>query len=305
MITGAARAEAALLVIDAAEGVQENSRRHGYMMSMLGIRQLAVVVNKMDLVGWDRGGLRPDRPGVRRVPRPGRHQAGLPSSRSRRAAATTSPPARTSCPGTRAPTVLDALDAVPERAARRWIGRSGCRSRTSTSSPSRATTAASSPGTIDSGAVQRRRHGDLLSLGQEEPGEDRRGLQPRQRRPKAEAGWAVGFTLQEQIYITRGELATRGSGSPGPQVTTRLRVSLFWLGKDADGEAEGVPPQARHGAGDLRGSRRSTGSWTPRRSAPPSSGTRSSATMWPSACSSSTAPSPATSPRTSRPPAAS
>ncbi|HUR05452.1 MAG TPA: GTP-binding protein, partial [Nonomuraea sp.] len=55
MITGAARAEAALLVIDAAEGVQENSRRHGYMVSMLGVRQLAVVVNKMDLVGWDRG----------------------------------------------------------------------------------------------------------------------------------------------------------------------------------------------------------------------------------------------------------
>src|SRR5690349_10691298 len=53
MITGAARAEAALLVIDAAEGVQENSRRHGYMMSLLGIRQLAVLVNKMDLVDWD------------------------------------------------------------------------------------------------------------------------------------------------------------------------------------------------------------------------------------------------------------
>src|SRR5580765_5804124 len=53
MITGAARAQAALLVIDAREGVQENSRRHGYMMSMLGIEQLAVLVNKMDLVGFD------------------------------------------------------------------------------------------------------------------------------------------------------------------------------------------------------------------------------------------------------------
>ena len=50
MVTGAARAEAALLVIDAREGVQDNSRRHGYLLSMLGIRQLAVVVNKMDLV---------------------------------------------------------------------------------------------------------------------------------------------------------------------------------------------------------------------------------------------------------------
>src|SRR2546427_7245898 len=52
LVTGASRAEAALLVIDADEGVQENSRRHGYMMSMLGIRQVAVLVNKMDLVGY-------------------------------------------------------------------------------------------------------------------------------------------------------------------------------------------------------------------------------------------------------------
>jgi bifunctional enzyme CysN/CysC len=52
MVTGASRAEAALLVIDAKEGVQENSRRHGYMMSMLGIKQIAVVVNKMDLVDY-------------------------------------------------------------------------------------------------------------------------------------------------------------------------------------------------------------------------------------------------------------
>ena len=55
MISGAARAEAGLLIIDANEGVQENSRRHGYMMSMLGIRQLAVCVNKMDLVEYDQG----------------------------------------------------------------------------------------------------------------------------------------------------------------------------------------------------------------------------------------------------------
>ena len=53
MVTGAARAEAALLVIDASEGVRENSRRHGYMLSMLGIKQIAVVVNKMDLVDYD------------------------------------------------------------------------------------------------------------------------------------------------------------------------------------------------------------------------------------------------------------
>ena len=49
MITGAANAEAALLLIDAHEGVQENSRRHGYLLNLLGIRQIAVLVNKMDL----------------------------------------------------------------------------------------------------------------------------------------------------------------------------------------------------------------------------------------------------------------
>ena len=53
MVTGASHAEAAILVIDAAEGVQENSRRHGYMLWMLGIKKIVVLVNKMDLVGYD------------------------------------------------------------------------------------------------------------------------------------------------------------------------------------------------------------------------------------------------------------
>ena len=52
MVTGASMAEAALLVIDADEGVMENSRRHGYMLSMLGIKQVAVLVNKMYLVKY-------------------------------------------------------------------------------------------------------------------------------------------------------------------------------------------------------------------------------------------------------------
>lgn len=53
MVTGASRAEAALMVIDASRGVEENTRRHGYFLQMLGIRQTAVLVNKMDLVGYE------------------------------------------------------------------------------------------------------------------------------------------------------------------------------------------------------------------------------------------------------------
>jgi bifunctional enzyme CysN/CysC len=49
MITGAANAEAALLLIDANEGIREQSRRHGFLLNLLGIRQIAVLVNKMDL----------------------------------------------------------------------------------------------------------------------------------------------------------------------------------------------------------------------------------------------------------------
>lgn len=53
MISGAARAEAALLLIDAHEGIRENSKRHGYVMRFLGIKNVAVCVNKMDLVNYD------------------------------------------------------------------------------------------------------------------------------------------------------------------------------------------------------------------------------------------------------------
>lgn len=54
MITGAAQSDAALLIIDAGEGVREQSRRHGYLLHLLGIRQIAVAVNKMDLIAYDK-----------------------------------------------------------------------------------------------------------------------------------------------------------------------------------------------------------------------------------------------------------
>ncbi len=53
MCTGAAKADAALVVIDAKEGIQENSKRHGYLLSMLGIKQISILVNKIDLVNYD------------------------------------------------------------------------------------------------------------------------------------------------------------------------------------------------------------------------------------------------------------
>jgi bifunctional enzyme CysN/CysC len=52
MITGAANADAAVLVIAANEGVREQSRRHAYLLSLLGIKRVIVAVNKMDLADY-------------------------------------------------------------------------------------------------------------------------------------------------------------------------------------------------------------------------------------------------------------
>ena len=53
MITGASQAEAAVLIVDAVEGVKEQTKRHAYILSMLGLDQVIVAVNKMDLVHYD------------------------------------------------------------------------------------------------------------------------------------------------------------------------------------------------------------------------------------------------------------
>ncbi|MFH0797517.1 MAG: GTP-binding protein [Candidatus Omnitrophota bacterium] len=52
MITGASQAEAALLIVDVEGGVQEQTKRHAYLLSLLGITRMIVLLNKMDLVGF-------------------------------------------------------------------------------------------------------------------------------------------------------------------------------------------------------------------------------------------------------------
>src|SRR5580698_8742694 len=52
MITGASQADAALLIIDVMEGVRDQTRRHAYLLHLMGIHQVAVVINKMDRVDF-------------------------------------------------------------------------------------------------------------------------------------------------------------------------------------------------------------------------------------------------------------
>jgi len=228
MITGASRAEAALLVIDAAEGVQENSRRHGYMVSLLGLRQLAVVVNKMDLVKWDRAvydrivreyGAFLDQVGIKPsafIPVSGRSGDNI-ADRS------------ANLSWYNGPTVLDALDAFhtePPPVARSFRMPVQDVYKFTKQGDDRRIVA----GTIDSGAVA---VGDTVVFYPSGKKSRVKTIEAfnRPAQSRAVAGSQVGFTLQEQIYITRGELAAL-EREPRPQVTTRLRVSLFWLGKD-------------------------------------------------------------------------
>jgi bifunctional enzyme CysN/CysC len=228
MITGAARAEAALLVIDAAEGVKENSRRHGYMVSLLGIRQLSVVVNKMDLVGWDRGvydrivkeyGSFLDQVGIQPasfIPVSARGGDNI-AERS------------ASLSWYQGPTVLEALDAFhtePPPVERPFRMPVQDVYKFTKQGDDRRIIA----GTIESGAVN---VGDEVIFYPSGKKSRVKTIEAFNRPPqtRAVAGTAVGFTLQEQIYITRGEVATLEL-QPRPQVTTRLRVSLFWLGKE-------------------------------------------------------------------------
>jgi bifunctional enzyme CysN/CysC len=228
MVTGAARAEAGLLVIDAQEGVQENSRRHGYMMSMLGIRQIAVVVNKMDLVGYDRQvfddivteyaaflqqiDIRP----TYFLPVSGREGDNV-------AYAGTHMPWYEGC------SVLQALDdfqapLLPVDGAFRMEVQ-GVYKFTQHGDDRRIVA-----GTVQSGTVQ---VGDEVVFYPSGKKSHVQSIEAFSRPPQSQvtAGQAAGFTLSEQIFVSRGEVVARAS-EPHPKVTSLIRTNLFWLGKD-------------------------------------------------------------------------
>jgi bifunctional enzyme CysN/CysC len=73
MVTGASNAHLAMVLIDARNGVVEQSRRHAFLSSLLGIPRMVVCINKMDLVDWDRDRYEEIRAGLHELRRPTRH----------------------------------------------------------------------------------------------------------------------------------------------------------------------------------------------------------------------------------------
>ena len=227
MITGASRAEAALLVIDAKEGVQENSRRHGYMLSLLGIHQFAVLVNKMDLVDYSEEVYRRtvqeytdfleqiDVQPLAFLPLSGREGENLVG-------------ASREMPWYDGPSVIGVLDrfeseALPVDQPLRMPVQ-GVYKFTAQGDDRRIVA-----GTIATGTLSVGDQVIFYPSGKQGRIKTIEGFN-QQPHSSVTAGVATGFTLEEQVYVTRGELVARSS-EPRPHVTTRLRASVFWLGK--------------------------------------------------------------------------
>ncbi len=227
MITGAARAEAALLVIDAHEGVQENSRRHGYMLSMLGIDQVCVLVNKMDLTGYNERTFRRIERQYRRFLRKINVEpvCFIPISAMEGDNVANHSDKMPWYAGMNVLEVLDSFrsEALPEDKPFRMPVQDVYKF-TMNGDDRRIIT-----GTIETGK---------LSVGDEVvfyPSGKRttvKTIEAFNREPQTAigSGWACGFTVNQQIYIKRGEIACL-SRELQPKVTGRMLVNLFWLGK--------------------------------------------------------------------------
>lgn len=227
MITGAARAEAALLVIDAHEGIQENSKRHGYMVSMVGIKQISVLVNKMDLVGYseevferiqkeyseflDPLGVRP----ISYIPVAAREGVNI-ASRADEMSWYTGPTVLEQIDDfTRPSTNLDQPFRMPVQDIYKFTEQNDARRIVS--------------GTIETGRI---RIGDDVVF---QPSGKRSMIKSIESFPnppgeEASAGQAAGFTLVTEIYIKPGELMCK-VGDPPPLVGRRLRANVFWMGR--------------------------------------------------------------------------
>ena len=228
MVTGASRAEAALLVIDASRGVEENTRRHGYFLSMLGIRQVAVLVNKMDLVGYKQSVFDDIKNEYEKflkkiniVPKTFIPVSGMEGDNIAFKSE--------NMPWYEGLTVLQQMDEfntipapenmpfrMPVQGVYKFTG----------SNDSRRIIA----GTVDAGKV---RAGDQLVFYPSGKKTAVKTLEVFNAETPTEftAENAAGFTMTEEIFVKRGEIACLAS-EEAPQVGVRMKVNLFWLGKE-------------------------------------------------------------------------
>lgn len=227
MVSGAARAEAAVLVIDAKEGIQENSKRHGYLMSMLGIRQITVAVNKMDLVNYDRKVFEDIRDEymafLSRIGITPRHFVPLAAFHGENMVKVSE-----KMPWYKGPDLLSAIDrfekAPPKEGQAFRMPLQDVYKFTSSGDDRRIFA-----GRVESGRV---RIGDEVIFQPSGKRSRVKSIEAFNAPAQSEvgAGHTTGFQLDTQIYVNRGEILCRAD-EVQPHVARRLRANLFWMGK--------------------------------------------------------------------------
>lgn len=241
MVSGAASADAVILVVDAHEGMQEQTRRHAYLLKLLGIRRIVVALNKMDLAGYAEARFAAVRDEV---------AAYLGSIGLQSEQLVLLPVAAREGNNLRVrdehlawydgPTLLEALDALPQPAPpedaplRLWL-------QDIYKFDERRILA----GRIESGRLT---VGDRIVFSPSNISarvaslESWEAPQPR----FAAAGRSVGFTLDEDVFVERGHLASHPSRPP--LVSNVFRARLFWLGERP--LAAGQQLRLRHGSAE-------------------------------------------------------
>ncbi len=228
MITGASRAEASILVIAANEGVQENSRRHGYMLSMLGIKQIAVLVNKMDLVGYNREVYQRIVDEYTNFLKEIKLTAScyIPVSGVKGDNIAHLSKATKWYTGQTMIEVLDEFVKEEERESKPFRMPVQDVYKFTNYGDSRRIIA----GTIETGSISIGDEVIFFPSGKKSVVKTIESFNS--ECPKTlKAGYVAGFTLTEQIYVTRGEIAVK-SNEQSPKVSSKIRVSLFWLGRN-------------------------------------------------------------------------
>jgi bifunctional enzyme CysN/CysC len=227
MVTGAARAEAAVLVIDAKEGIRENSKRHGYLLSMLGIKQIAVAVNKMDLVGYSREAFEDIRDEfvafLARIGATPKFFIPISAFNGENLTGVSD-----KMPWYKGPNLLAAMDAFekePPKANQPFrMPVQDVYKFTSLGDERRIVA-----GRVESGSAK---VGDEIVFMPSGKRSRIASIEAFHAAPRTEvgSGYSTGITLAEQIYIGRGELMVKASEVPA-EVAKRLRINLFWMGK--------------------------------------------------------------------------
>jgi bifunctional enzyme CysN/CysC/sulfate adenylyltransferase subunit 1 len=227
MLSGASRAVAAVLVIDAVEGVAENSKRHGLLLSLLGISQVLVAVNKLDALNYDEQVFNRIKDEYTEYLKTLKVKplAFVPVS-AREGKNIIGPAAEMSWyTGKTVLEILDSFRNFPSNENSFFAMPVQDVYRFSNDNDDRRIYA----GTVVSGEIS---SGDSVTFLPSRKEAHIKNIEVWNAPPKETAvtGEASGFTLEEEIYVKRGEVMIRSMEKPPVEIAEKVRANVIWLG---------------------------------------------------------------------------